>query len=36
MTTHSSTLAWRHPCTEKPGGLHIVLGVAKRWTQLSD
>jgi len=22
MTTHSSTLAWRIPWTEEPGGLH--------------
>ena len=24
MTTHSSTLAWRMPWTEKPGGLQSV------------
>ena len=36
MTTHSSTLVWRLPCTEEPGGLHVVLGVAKSWTRLSD
>ena len=29
MTIHSSILAWRIPCTEKPGGVH---GVAKNRT----
>ena len=29
MATHSSTLAWNIPWTEKPGGL---CGVAKSWT----
>ena len=29
MTTHSTTLAWRVPWTEQPGGLHTVHGVAK-------
>ena len=24
MTTHSSILAWRIPCTEQPGGLHSM------------
>ena len=24
MATHSSTLAWRIPCTEEPGGLQSV------------
>ena len=24
MTTHSSILAWRIPCTEEPGGLQFV------------
>ena len=34
MATHSSTLAWRIPWTEEPGGLYTVHGVAKSWTQL--
>ena len=33
MATHSSTLAWRIPWREEPGGLH---GVAKSRTRLSD
>ena len=33
MTPHSSTLAWKIPWTEEPGGVH---GVAKSWTRLSD
>ena len=33
MVTHSSTLAWRIPWTEKPGRLH---GVAKYQMGLSD
>ena len=28
MATHSSILAWRIPCTEKPGGLS-ALGLQK-------
>ena len=28
MATHSSTLAWRTPCTEEPGGLQS-MGVTK-------
>ena len=24
MATHSSTLAWRIPCTEEPGGLQSI------------
>ena len=24
MATHSGTLAWKIPCTEKPGRLHVV------------
>ena len=24
MSTHSSILAWRIPCTEKPGGLQCI------------
>ena len=35
MATHSSILAWEIPCTEDPGRLQSV-GVAKRWTRLSD
>ena len=35
-STHSSTLAWRIPWTEEPGGLHAVHGVAKSRTRLSD
>ena len=31
MASHSSTLAWRIPWTEEPGGLH---GVAKSQTRL--
>ena len=26
MATHSCILAWRIPCTEKPGGLHSAQG----------
>ena len=29
MAPHSSTLAWKIPWTEEPGGLHAVHGVAK-------
>ena len=36
MAPHSSTLAWKIPWTEEPGGLHAVHGVAKSWTRLSD
>ena len=36
MAPHSSTLAWKIPWTEEPGGLHAVHGVAKNWAQLSD
>ena len=35
MATHSSTLAWEIPWTEKPGRL-TVHGVAMSQTQLSD
>ena len=31
--THSGTLAWKIPWTEKPGRLH---GMAKSWTRLSN
>ena len=34
MAPHSSTLAWKIPWTEEPGGL--VHGVAKSQTRLSD
>ena len=36
MAPHSSTLAWKIPWMEEPGGLHAVLGVAKSQTRLSD
>ena len=29
MATHCSNLAWKIPWTEKPGGLHVVHGVAE-------
>ena len=35
MAPHSSTLAWKIPWTEEPGGLHAVHGVAKSRTKLS-
>ena len=35
MTPHSSTLAWKIPWTEEPGGLQS-MGVAKSQTRLSD
>ena len=37
MATHCSTLAWKIPWTEEPGGLWraTVQGVTKNWTQLS-
>ena len=35
MAPHSSTLAWKIPRTEEPGGL-AVHGVASSRTQLSD
>ena len=35
MAAHSSTLAWRIPWREEPGGLQ-VHGVAKSRTQLND
>ena len=35
MATHSSILAWRIPCMEKPGRLQS-MGVAKSRTWLSD
>ena len=36
MAPHSSTLAWKIPWTEEPGGLHTAHGVAKSRTQLSN
>ena len=36
MAPHSSTLAWKIPWTEEPGGLQSVHGVAKSQTRLSD
>ena len=36
VATHSSTLAWRIPWTEEPGGLQSTDGVPKSWTRLSD
>ena len=36
MAPHSSTLAWKIPWMEEPGGLHAVHGVAKSRTRLSD
>ena len=35
MATHSSTLAWRIPWTEEPGGLITVHGVTKSRTRLN-
>ena len=35
MAPHSSTLAWKIPWTEEPGGA-AVHEVAKSWTRLSD
>ena len=35
MATHSSTLAWKIPWMEEPGGLQS-MGVSKSWTWLSD
>ena len=36
MAPHSSTLAWKLPWTEEPGGLHAVHGVEKSQTRLND
>ena len=36
MATHSSTLAQKIPWMEEPGRLHVVHGVTKSQTQLSD
>ena len=35
MALHSSTLAWKIPWTEEPGGLQS-MGSLRVWTQLSD
>ena len=35
MAPHSSTLAWKFPWTEEPGGLQS-MGVARSQTRLSD
>ena len=35
LAPHSSTLAWKIPWTEEPGGA-AVHGVAQNWTQLND
>ena len=35
MAPHSSTLAWKIPWTEEPGGA-TVQGVTESWTRLSD
>ena len=36
MAPHSSTLAWKIPWTEEPGGLSVVHGVTKSRTRLSN
>ena len=33
MATHSSSLAWRIPWAEEPGGLQS-MGLQKSWTRL--
>ena len=35
MAPHSSTLAWKIPWMEEPGGLQ-TMGVTEGWTRLSD
>ena len=35
MAAHSSTLAWKIPWAEQPGGLQS-MGSAKSWTRLSN
>ena len=35
MAPHSSTLAWKIPWTEEPGGLQS-MGVTNSWARLSD
>ena len=29
MATHSSTVAWKIPWREEPGGLHVVHGITR-------
>ena len=36
MATHFNILAWRISWTEEPRGLHVVHGVTKSQTQLSN
>ena len=36
MATHFNILAWRISWTEEPGELHVVHGIAKSQTQLSN
>ena len=36
MAIHSSIIVWKIPWTEEPGRLHVVHGVAKSRTQLSN
>ena len=36
MATHSSTLAWKIPWTEKPGGLQSIGSLTTSQTGLSD
>ena len=36
MAIHPNTIAWKIPWTEEPGRLHVVHGVAKSRTRLSD
>ena len=36
MAPHSSTLAWKIPWTEEPGGLQSMHGVAKSQARQSD
>ena len=33
---HSSTLTWRIPRTEEPGGLHAIHGITLSQTRLND
>ena len=36
MAPHSSTLAWRIPWMEEPGGLQSTASLRVSWTRLSD
>ena len=36
IATHSSTITWKIPWTEEPNRLHVVHGVAKSRTRLSN